>query len=184
MTIRRTACSALILLVTCAASAAAQEPPQPPGRAGAARGAGDLADNPRVALELANALDKYALVQAKAALQLDEGQMAQFVPRLRALQQARRRNFQARHRILQELRRMAGPRAGGTFDEAVVRARLDALREQDERAAQELRAAYAALDEVLDVRQQARFRIFEENIEARKLELLMRARARAGRGGS
>jgi len=31
-------------------------------------------------------------------------------------------------------------------------------------------------DEVLDVRQQARFRVFEENIERRKIELLIRAR--------
>ena len=41
------------------------------------------------------------------------------------------------------------------------------------------------LDEVLDVRQQARFRIFEETIERRKLDLVLRARERAalpGRG--
>ena len=39
-----------------------------------------------------------------------------------------------------------------------------------------MRKAYNALDEVLDVRQQARFRVFEEQIERRKIELLMRAR--------
>ena len=42
---------------------------------------------------------------------------------------------------------------------------------------------YDALDEVLDARQQARFRIFEERLEARKLDLLMRARQGAARGG-
>jgi hypothetical protein len=49
-----------------------------------------------------------------------------------------------------------------------------------------MRRAYESLDEVLDVRQQARFRIFEEMIERRKMDLLMRARqaaaARRGRG--
>jgi len=30
---------------------------------------------------------------------------------------------------------------------------------------------------VLDVRQQAKFRVFEENMERRKLDLVMRARA-------
>jgi hypothetical protein len=41
------------------------------------------------------------------------------------------------------------------------------------------------VDEVLDVRQQARFRMFEDMIERRKLDLLMRARQRAAgrRGG-
>ena len=39
-----------------------------------------------------------------------------------------------------------------------------------------MRKAYNALDEVLEVRQQARFRVFEEQIERRKIELLMRAR--------
>jgi hypothetical protein len=33
-----------------------------------------------------------------------------------------------------------------------------------------------ALNQVLDVRQQARFRVFEEQMERRKMELLMRAR--------
>ena len=39
-----------------------------------------------------------------------------------------------------------------------------------------MRKAYDAIDEVLDVFQQARFRVFEEQIERRKLELIMRAR--------
>jgi hypothetical protein len=36
---------------------------------------------------------------------------------------------------------------------------------------------------VLTVRQRARFRLFEENIENRKLELLMKARSRPPAGG-
>ncbi len=51
-----------------------------------------------------------------------------------------------------------------------MRERLKALRDHDERAAVEMRKAYDTLDEVLDVRQQARFRIFEETIERRKLD--------------
>ena len=65
-----------------------------------------------------------------------------------------------------------------------IRDRLKALRDHDDRAAVELRRAYDALDEVLDVRQQARFRMFEEMIERRKLDLLMRARQRGRRGGA
>ncbi|MET0212338.1 MAG: hypothetical protein ABW292_05025, partial [Vicinamibacterales bacterium] len=64
-------------------------------------------------------------------------------------------------------------------DDATIRNQLAALRAHDDRAAAELRQAYDALDEILDTRQQARFRVFEEQIERRKLDLLVRARARA-----
>ena len=46
----------------------------------------------------------------------------------------------------------------------------------DARAVADVRKAHDALDQVLDVRQQARFRVFEENMERRKLELVARAR--------
>ncbi len=39
-----------------------------------------------------------------------------------------------------------------------------------------MRDALTGVDEVLDVRQQLRFRLFEEQMERRKVELLMRAR--------
>ena len=69
-------------------------------------------------------------------------------------------------------------------DDTVISERLRALKEHDLRAAAELSRAYDALDEVLDVRQQARFRAFEENLERRKIDLLMRARrGAAGRQG-
>lgn len=130
-------------------------------------------------------LDTYAIVQAQDALQLTDTQYAPFVGRLKKLQETRRKNQQAHNQILQELRRLTGPQAALPFDEAAIRDRLKALRELDDRSALELRHAYDALDEVLDVRQQARFRIFEEQIERRKLDLLMRARQGAGgrRGG-
>jgi hypothetical protein len=183
MKTRRLVWVTLAVLAAAGAGAAAQEN-QPPAQTGA-RGAAtaDPGEGPRVAQELLLALDRYALNQARRMLELTDAEHEQFVPRLRALQQTRRRNLLARQRILQDLRRMTGPRAG-EVDEAALRERLTALREHEDRAAAELRAAYAAVDEVLDVKRQARFRLFEENIEARKLELLMRARARAGRAGS
>jgi hypothetical protein len=126
--------------------------------------------------EVVAMLDAYAVVQAQDALQLSESQYGQFVARLRKMQEVRRRNQQLHNRIVQDLRKLAGPQSAAPFDENTVRDRLKALREQDDRAAGELRRAYDAVDEILDVRQQARFRIFEEMIERRKLDLLMRAR--------
>ncbi len=53
---------------------------------------------------------------------------------------------------------------------------MQALRDGDARALAEIRKAYDAVDEVLDVRQQSMFRVFEEQMERRKLELVTRAR--------
>lgn len=131
-------------------------------------------------------LDAYALVQAQDALQLNDTQYGPFVGRLKKLQETRRKNQQARNQIVQDLRRLAGPQATEPIDEATIRERLKALRDLDDRSTADLRRAYDSVDEILDARQQARFRIFEEMIERRKLDLLMRARqgaaARRGRG--
>ena len=59
--------------------------------------------------------------------------------------------------------RVRAPAAGTTRR---VKERLTALHELDDRTATEMRKAYDALDEVLDVRQQARFRVFEETHRA------------------
>jgi hypothetical protein len=145
----------------------------------------DAALSTKDSIALANALDQYAMVQAQRTLELSEPQYAQFVPLLRELQQLKRKNFQARNRLLQELRRQVRGRGGQPeADDATLTATLQKLRENEERAAGELKTAYEALDAVMTPRQRARFRLFEEQIEARKLELLMNARARAARGGS
>ena len=72
------------------------------------------------------------------------------------------------------LGKLAGPQVV-QVDEAAIRDRLKALADHDDRAAGELRKAYQELDEILDLRQQARFRLFEELIERRKIDLLKRA---------
>lgn len=125
--------------------------------------------------EVVNMLDAYAIVQAQEALQLGDPQYGEFVARLKRLQQTRRRNLQQRAAILQELRRLSAP-AVAQVDEPAIRERLKALADHDDRAAGEIRKAYLALDEILDARQQARFRLLEEQLERRKIDLLQRAR--------
>jgi len=154
---------------------------QPPSEAPARGKAGNQAGLSPV--EVLNMLDAYALVQAETALELKESQYPEFVTRLKRLQENRRRNQQARNRQVQELRRMTQPQAKPQ-DDNVIAERLKALKDHDLRAAAELSRAYETLDEVLDVRQQARFRAFEDNLERRKIDLLMRARrGAAGRQG-
>jgi hypothetical protein len=53
---------------------------------------------------------------------------------------------------------------------------LKQLQDIDDRGVAETRKAQDAVDQALDVHQQGRFRIFEEQMERRKLELVTRAR--------
>lgn len=169
---------AVALTLAMAAPQAAQDTAGGNQRGRAARGDDPGGLNPA---DVINVLDGYAIVQAQEALQLSEAQYGSFVTRLKRLQETRRRNQQARHRMIQELRRVAGPQAAVTADEASLRQQIKALRDHDDRAAEEVRKAYDGVDEVLDARQQARFRLFEERLELRKLDLLMRARQGAAR---
>lgn len=164
---------ALIVLLLSAATALAQDPPAAPP---AARGGRAPAVRPA---ELASMLDAYAIVQAQSALQLNDDQFGQFVARLKRLQENRRRNTQARNRLLQQVRALVAP--GVTPDETALREKLKALRDHDEQAGETLRRDSAAVDEVLDPRQQALFELLEERLERQKLDLLMRARDRAAR---
>jgi hypothetical protein len=75
-----------------------------------------------------------------------------------------------------ELRRLSQP--GAAADQAQIRDKLNTLAELETTSASEIRAAQAAIDEILEAWQQARFRVFEEMMEQRKIELLMRARQR------
>ena len=125
--------------------------------------------------EIQKLFDAYLVMEAQQALELTDDQYPQFLTRLRALQETRRRTQQERFRLMGELQRLTAPRAK-VADEGPLKERLAALQELESRTAAELRKAYSSVDEVLDLRQQARFRIFEEQIERRKLELLMRAR--------
>ena len=117
--------------------------------------------------------DAYALMQAQEQLKIADEQFARFLTRFKALQEVRRQTLQARAQIVMNLRRLANVTP---TDEAQIRERLNALAELDARSAVDVKKAYDAIDQVLDVRQQAQFRVFEEAMERRKLELLMRAR--------
>jgi hypothetical protein len=96
------------------------------------------------------------------------------VTRLRALQEVRRRHVRQRNAALRELRRLLDT----TGNEARMKERLETLARLDDTAAAEEAKARASIDELLDVRQQARFRVLEQQLELRRLELIGRARQR------
>lgn len=150
-----------------------------PALAAQAQGRGAQPANPAAAPgvspgELQQMFDAYVLVQAQDVLKLKDDQYAQFVTRLRALQAVRRRHENQRLMLVNQLRRIL--QAGDRPDEAMIKERLKSLSDLNASAVTEVRQAQDSLDEVLDVQQQARFRVFEEEMERRKVELVMRTR--------
>jgi len=123
--------------------------------------------------EIQRLFDAYVVMQAQEELQLTDEQYPKFLTRVKALQAARQRGLVDRGRIVQDLRRLSG---ANPIDETQAKNQLKALADVDARTATEVRDALSGIDQVLDLRQQVRFRIFEEQMERRKVDLLMRAR--------
>jgi Spy/CpxP family protein refolding chaperone len=142
------------------------------GRQGQRAGAGGE-DGSVSPAEIQRMFDAYALMQAQEQLKISEDQFSQFLTRYKALQDVRRRNLQERTRLVNEMRRLLNR---GQAAETELKERLNALQELETRLPADVKKAYDAIDQVLDLQQQAKFRVFEENMERRKLELVTRAR--------
>jgi Spy/CpxP family protein refolding chaperone len=123
--------------------------------------------------EIQQLFDAMVLMQAQKELQLTDEQYPPFLTRLRALQETRRRAEVERTRIVQELRRLS--LAAAVKDEEIAQ-RLTRLDELDAQALADAKKALGSLDEILNPRQRALFRVFEQQMERRKVDLLTRAR--------
>jgi hypothetical protein len=122
--------------------------------------------------------DDYLLTQAQTTLNLTPQQFPRFRNRLLMLQQARRRLQRERNVLLREAQQLLAGR-GPVQDPAAVAAKLTQYDDLMIKSAEQLRQAYATIDELLNVRQRVRFRVFEERMAQRKLELLAQARQAA-----
>ena len=131
-----------ILTLVAAAPLAAQTAPPPapapqlPPGADAAISAG----------QIQKWFEAFTVLQAQEALQLSETQYGRFVTRFKTLQDARRKHMVARNQIMGDLRKLTNPQTGSN-DEAAIVERLKALREEDDRAAADLKRAYDGVDE-------------------------------------
>jgi len=165
---------AAVLVCTLAGAvvAGAQQRQAPAARAGRQAQVGENV-SPQ---ELQRMFDAYTAMQAQDELKLGNDQYAAFLARYKALQDLRRGGQRERGRLLQDLRSLTVE--GAAFDETRVKDRLRALRDLDARSAAEIAKAQEVVDQTLDTRQQARFRVFEDQMERRKFELLTRARVR------
>jgi len=167
-------------------------PPQATQDAASAqgRGAGGAPQPPAVTDQaklatVQDLLDGMEISNADKALQIDDQHYAVFIQRLRNLQRLRRQHQMLHQRLVGELRRLANQQPPA--EDALLEAPTKRLDDFDKQAFQEIQTAYAQIDEVLNVRQRARFRLFEENMEQRKLEILTRVlksgAPEPGRGG-
>jgi Spy/CpxP family protein refolding chaperone len=118
-------------------------------------------------------IDAYALVEAERMLQMTDQQYAQFVAKATRLHRIRRQAILERQRALRELAAIVT--APGAPREEAVAEKLKALDEASERLGVAVRQALADVDSVLTVVQRARYRVLEEQLERRKIELLNRA---------
>jgi hypothetical protein len=117
--------------------------------------------------------DRYAIDQAQDALQLSDEQYPRFVRQVRALHQVRRQARAQRNHLLMQLTQLL--RARPSVDEARLAAATRAVDDHERIALAEIQKAYAAVDEVLDARQRARFRVLEDQLERKQLDMLSRA---------
>ena len=164
-TMTRIASAVLVLLVLVSTAASAQ------GRL--PRRNGPLAQDGVSPGEIQRLFDAYVIMQAQQELELSDEQYPKFLAKVKALQAVRQKGLADRARVLQDLRRLDNAQS---LDENQARTQLRALADIEARTANEVRDALNGIDEVLDTRQRLRFRIFEEQMERRKVDLLLRAR--------
>ena len=182
----------LMLPVGVALDAAAQEPTADSGTApastpdvGARRAArlgrrGPAAANPDVMTvqQVEEYFDQVMLHQARTNLALTDDQFLRFGAGLRRLQTTRRQQQRQRLAMMRDLNLLVN---ATPFDEVAVTSKLKELDDLSARSTDDIRTAYEAIDRTLTLRQRARFRVFEEMMERRKLDLVSRARQQASR---
>jgi hypothetical protein len=124
--------------------------------------------------EIQRMFDSYALMQAQDQLKIADDQFPSFLSRFKTLQDTRRRALNERARRINQLRQMLNQPQPA--DEAQLKEALKALQDAEAAADTDVKKASDAVDQVLTTVQRAKFRVFEENMERRKLELVTRAR--------
>jgi len=155
-------------------------PPERPNQRGARNLPGGVpAGDVLTTEQVYTLLDAFVMARAQSALQLNDGQWAPFVQRLLRLQGLQRMHRNQRQRVLRELRQLVGPNAPPNTDDAAITAKTKQLDDLEGQIAQDEQKAVADIDQVLTVRQRAFFRVFLENMERQKLDLLLKARQRA-----
>ncbi|HEX6323686.1 MAG TPA: hypothetical protein VFZ36_08170 [Vicinamibacterales bacterium] len=167
MDFRRAAAALAMTAALAAAPPALDAQVRGQGRAGR----GQAAQRGLTPADIQAQFDSYVINQAESVLLISDEQRPQFVRRVRALQAVRRQARVARNRLLAETSQLLRGRA----EEARLAAATRAIDEHERNTLANVQKAYGAIDEVLTPWQQARFRVLEDRLEQKKLDMLLRA---------
>lgn len=159
---------------------AQQPPPQGdplnPNKGGGKNGLKNPALDATSPVYVQNMFDTLAVMEAEKFLPLSADQYPVFVQRLRRLQEARMQSNRRRTKALNELRQLSGPQAAADVADSVIDAKLKELDAAELEGAAAVRKALDELNGGLSVRQRARYRLLEENVERRKIDFLTKVR--------
>jgi Spy/CpxP family protein refolding chaperone len=140
------------------------------GPAGAQGGRAERRD------EAAKMVDAYILSNLQERLNLSDTQFVKLLPLVKGHQAERRRVAQRRLHALMELRRTL---ASGQATEASIGALLDEAKKAEVEGPAAVARSQGAIDALLTPVQQAKFRVFEAEVEQRLRDMLRGARGRA-----
>jgi hypothetical protein len=126
--------------------------------------------------------DAMAIVEAERVLPLSAEQYPVFVQKLKRLQEARQQSNRRRMKTMNELRGLVGPQAPPDISDAAIDAKFKELVAAEQQGFAAIHQAQDDLEAGLSVRQRARFRMLEENVERRKVDFLTRVRQGGGPG--
>ncbi len=118
-------------------------------------------------------VDAYVIANIQDSLDLDDDQYTRVIPLVNKLQKTRREHLRERGRVLREMRRLL---SSGTATEADVEEALKVFNALETEGPEQIRAQLSALDAVLTPLQQAKYRVFELEVEQRMRELMRRGR--------
>jgi hypothetical protein len=174
---------AALLIVFAGSDGAAQLPPEP--QAAPPRRGGMPPVPPDGALlpgEVDRILEAYVITEAQRVLQIGNEQYPEFFRRMQHLQNLQRMHRNQRQRAIVELRQMIRPNFPPAED-AVLMTKIRELDDIDAQFQMRERQALIAVDVILQPLQRAHFRVFLQQVEIRKSELLRAAQGGAGRPG-
>lgn len=118
-------------------------------------------------------MEAYVLSKLQEALDLTDEQFGSMVVAQKKLSDARREYRQNRMRLLKEMRQTLQRDDAGESELQPLLDELEALREEFLATEKE---RYRAIDAILDVRQRARYRILEVELQRRLQEMMRRVR--------
>jgi hypothetical protein len=118
-------------------------------------------------------VDAYIVANIQESLGLDEETYVKIIPVVTKLQKVRRDFWEDRFRLQRRMRQLL---RSGTASEAEVHELLESMKALEAQGPERVRQQMDELDALLSPLQQAKYRVFEADVEHRLRELMRRGR--------